>query len=365
MKILFINRGMSFYRGGGENFDLNIAVALEKLGCEIEFITGKSLIGKIRYPVKEFKTTYLKTPYLRDLSQKLKRGSGYINLIDRKLFAKRVVNYLKKKKEKFILQVCSIPEIIEIKKFRKIPVVIRFPGPPWIGDYKLIKKFDKVIAHGDTVRVIKKNFRKDVVDIPPGVNTEIFKKVESDIKEKYSLKNKKILIFTGRLVPIKNIPFLIQAMKKLPLNTVLLIVGDGPLKNEIKKKVEKEGLTQRVIFTGYIPQNQLPFYYSIADIFVFSSFYDNFPNSVLEAMACELPVVAPFVGGVPMIVKEEVNGYLYSGGNTQEFIEKVNLLLKNKSLREKIGKENRKKIIENFNWEKSAEKLKELYEELF
>ena len=104
---------------------------------------------------------------------------------------------------------------------------------------------------------------------------------------------------------------------------------------------------------------------SAGDIFVFSSFYDNLPNSVLEAMASELPVVAPSVGGIPMIVEEKVNGYLYSVGNTQEFVEKVNLLLKDKNLREKMGKENRKKIIENFNWEKSAEKLKELYEQLF
>ncbi len=365
MKILFINRGMSFYRGGGENFDLNIAGALEKLGCEIEFITGKSLTGKIRYPVKEFKTTYLRTPYLRDLSQKLKKGSGYVNLLDRKLFAKRVIDYLKNRKENFILQVCSIPEVVEIKKFREIPVVIRFPGPPWKKDDKWIKKFDKIIASGDTVRVIRENFREDVVDIPPGVDTEIFKKTQSDIREKYDLKNKRVLIFTGRLVPIKNIPFLIQAMKKLPSDTVLLIVGDGPLKNELKRKVEKENLVNRIIFTGYIPQEKLSFYYSAGDIFVLSSFYDNLPNSVLEAMASELPVVAPSVGGVPIIVKNGTNGYLYSSGDLEEFVERVKLLLENSSLREKIGKENRKKIIENFNWKKSAEKLKELYEQLF
>jgi len=364
MKILFINRGMSFYRGGGENFDLNIAGALEKLGCEIEFISGKSLTGKIKYPVKEFQTTYLRTPYLRDISQKIKKGSGYINLLDRKLFAKRVISYLKKRKENFILQVCSIPEIVNIKKYKNFSVVVFFPGPPWEGDFNLIKQVDKVITHGDTVRVIREKFREDVVDIPPGVDTEIFKKVKSDIREKYDLKNKNVLIFTGRLVPIKNIPFLIQAMKKLPSNIVLLVVGDGPLKNDLTKKVESEDLRERIIFTGHIPQEKLPFYYSAGDIFVFSSFYDNFPNSVLEAMASELPVVAPSVGGIPMIVENEVNGYLYSSGNLEEFVEKVKILLKNSSLREKIGKENRKKIIENFNWKKSAEKLKELYEQL-
>jgi len=365
MKVLFINRGMSFYRGGGETFDLNIAIALEKLGCEIEFITGKDLTGKKRYPVKEFKTTYLRTPYLRDLSQKLKKGSGYINLLDRKLFARRIINYLKKRKEKFILQVCSVPEIVNIKKYKNFPVVVFFPGPPWKGDFNLIKQADKVITHGDTVRVIREKFREDVVDIPPGVDTEIFKKVKSDIREKYDLKNKSILIFTGRLVPIKNIPFLIQAMRKLPSDTVLLIAGDGPLKKELRREAEGENLMNRVIFTGHIPQEKLPFYYSAGDIFVFSSFYDNFPNSVLEAMASELPVVAPSVGGIPMIVENGVNGYLYSSGNLEEFVEKVNKLLNDKNLRKKIGKENRKKIIENFNWEKSAVKLKELYEQLF
>lgn len=364
MKIIFINRGMAFYRGGGENFDLNIAKALEKLGCEIEFITGKSLTGKVKYPVKEFKTIYLRSPYLRDLSQKMKKGSGYINLTDRKLFARRVINYLKKKDGEFILQVCSIPEIVEIKKCRKIPVVISFPGPPWEGDYELIKKFDKVIASGDTVKFIKENVRKDVVNIPPGVDTDVFKKIKSEVREKYNLKNKKILLFTGRLVPIKNISFLINSMKKIPEQAVLLIVGDGPLKNELIKQVEDENLKSRVIFTGHTPQEKLPEYYSSADIFVFSSFYDNFPNSVLEAMACELPVVAPSVGGIPMAVENGKNGFLYKSSNMDEFAEKVNLLLNDEALRKEIGKTNRKKIVENYNWIESAKKLKKVYEEI-
>ncbi|HRR96089.1 MAG TPA: glycosyltransferase family 4 protein [Candidatus Ratteibacteria bacterium] len=364
MKVIFINRGISFYRGGGENFDLNIALSLKNLGCEIEFITGKSLVGSIKYPVEDFKTIYLTSPYLRDLSQKIKKGSGYINLLDRKIFASKVLDYLKRINETVVLQVCSIPEIVEIKRYKNFPVVIFFPGPPWKGDYEKIKLFDKVITHGDTLNFIKENIRKDAIDIPPGVDTEVFKKMKSNIREKYKLEEKKVLIFTGRLVPIKNISFLIQSMKKLSSEYVLLIVGDGPMKNALKKEVEKEKLNEKIIFTGYIPQSQLPFYYSSADIFVFSSFYDNFPNSVLEAMACELPIIAPSVGGIPMIIENGINGYLYNPGNIEEFIEKVEFFIKNNNLREKTGKTNRKKIIKNYNWMESAKKLKTVYEKI-
>jgi len=71
IKVKFVNRGIGMFRGGGEQFDLSIARELERIGCKVSFVAGKPLFRKVKYPVKEFPTRYLASPYLRDFSQKL------------------------------------------------------------------------------------------------------------------------------------------------------------------------------------------------------------------------------------------------------------------------------------------------------
>ena len=73
-----------------------------------------------------------------------------------------------------------------------------------------------------------------------------------------------------------------------------------------------------MIFTGAIPHSQLSFFYSAADIFILPSQYETFPIVVLEAMACELPIVATNVGGIPMQIENNVNGFLVELNNTEQ-----------------------------------------------
>lgn len=373
MKITFINRGIGMFRGGGEIFDLNIANGVKRLDCEISFITGKPLLKRVNYPIKQFKTDYVTSPYLRDFSQKLgtlpfpvRQISYGLYHFDLWAFCKKVIELLKKQDNCDIIQICGLPGLAsEIVKNLKIPVVLRFPGPPGKGQKKEIEKCNAVIASGDAVNWLKNIISKNLFDIPPGVDSNIFKLTANKVREKYNLHGNKLLLFVGRFVPLKNLPFLLKTFAKIAKEDSkvrLVMVGEGPLAGKIKQLSRKLKLSRRVIFTGKITNKELPQYYSAADIFVMPSVYDNFPNSILEAMSCELPIVATNVGGISMQVQDGENGFLVESGNIEQFKGAIITLLDNSSLSIEMGKRNRELVKKKYSWSTSAQKLKDIYD---
>ena len=368
---------LGLYRGGGEYFDLNMAYALQELGCKVSFITGKPLYKCSRMPIRNFDTDYISSPYLRYLMYKtndskwplLHAASSMIgSILDAKFFEKGVLYKLAGQKHYDIIQVCGYPTIgLHVKEKLKIPVVVRFPGPPGIEEIKAAKGCSAIIANGDTADVIKKSFGVNVFTISPGVNIDVFKPVKNNIREKYNIDSSKILLFVGRFVPLKNLEFLIETLKEVfkeRKDTVLILVGEGPLENKIKKKVKEYNLMRNVIFTGRIIQEDLPHYYSASHIFLMPSAYENFSNAILEAMACKLPVIATNIGGNSKQIKDGENGFLVSNNNVQQFKEAIIKLLDNEVTARKMGERNREIIKQNYNWQESAGKLKKIYESL-
>jgi glycosyltransferase involved in cell wall biosynthesis len=105
----------------------------------------------------------------------------------------------------------------------------------------------------------------------------------------------------------------------------------------------------------------MPFFYNSSDVFVLPSFYEGMPLTVLEAMACGLPVVAFRVGGLPDCVFDDINGYLVEPGNIKELIEKIKLAYEN---RERLGKNGRILVEKIFNWNYVVDRYIELYEKV-
>lgn len=363
------------FRGGGEQFDLNIAKALQQLGCVVSFIVGKPLFEKVKYPITEFDVDYVASPYLRDLSQKLEisgfplRQVGYrVFHFDYMVFGKKVVKLLGKDRNRNfdVIQICGLSSLAsELVDELKIPVVLRFPGPPVINQKREIEKCNAVIASGDTVNRVKNMGINNVFDISPGVDYDIFKPTANKVREKYKIQYSKLLLFVGRFVPLKNLNFLITTFKELVKerkNVKLLLVGEGPLEKQTRTWVRKLKVGEHVIFVGRVENEELPQYYSAADIFVMSSTYENFSNAILEAMSCELPIVATKVGGIPLQVKDGENGFLVKSDNIKQFKKAIITLLDNNSLSIEMGKRNRELVKKRYSWSTSAKKLKEIYE---
>ena len=393
MKVLFINRAIGMFRGGGETYTLNIARGLKELGCEIRFIVSKPWFGEVKYPVEDFEAEYVPSPYLRDLAQRMSAGNHYFEKIPIKPlrnFSQKgyrfvagrifkfddlrsqndIFDYLKKRDKDYdIVQVFSHSVLaVRIVEELKMPVVIRFPGPPGIANKEQILKCNAVVANGDAFLQIRDTITSDVINIPPGIDSEKFKPVDSNIRKEYNIEpDDKLVLFVGRLVPVKNIPFLITGMAELiksDSKIKLMLVGEGPLYEQLVNLVSALNIEANVIFTGRIANDVLAGYYSAADVFAITSNYDNFPNAVIEAMACGLPVVGTKVGGIPQQVEDGVNGFLIENNNIVEFKEAVLKLVRNRRLCKEIGERNREMVKAKYDWSKSAKRLLEIYEGL-
>ncbi|HLD05345.1 MAG TPA: glycosyltransferase family 4 protein [Candidatus Nanoarchaeia archaeon] len=370
MKVLFVNREMAMNPGGGENVDRELAAALKKLGIEVKFMVGKPLFGKPRVTLQGFSVEYIPSPYLRGLYQKLPFPFNLpLGILDWKLFCWSCLNHLKKRNDYDLLQVLSLPELVKIKDSKPIPIVMRFPGPPAQMFKNDIRKVDAVIANGDALIQIRKKFRRDAIEIQIGMDLQRFKPSPSKSKEirgKLRVSNAPLILYTGRFMPIKNVSLLITAMRFVvdqQSNAKLILVGEGPLEGKLRGEVKRLGLEKNVIFAGRVTPG-IESYYAAADVFCMPSLYDNFPNSVLEAMSSGLPIVATNVGGIPLQVKDGKNGFLVPSGDEVALAEKILMLLNSPTKAKRMGTENRKWVMKHFSWEESARKLKRLYEQL-
>jgi len=236
----------------------------------------------------------------------------------------------------------------------------------------ILKKADLFIAISQE---ITDGLRKD--GIPPErikhitnfVDTDKFQPINNNerhmFKRTLALDKNIVINFTGRIVGRKGLDILIPAFARnseLTLSSRLLIVGTGPYEQRAKEMVSDLGIGDKVRFLGH--SSEVARYYQTSDIFVLPSYAEGMPNSLLEAMACGLPVIASRIGGVVDVVEDGKSGILFEPGNVSELASAIVRLLRDDELRQRLGTEARKRIVENFSIEKVAEEYIELYEEI-
>jgi glycosyltransferase involved in cell wall biosynthesis len=179
--------------------------------------------------------------------------------------------------------------------------------------------------------------------IPNGVDTTRFAPVntkqKSFLREKLNLPQAAIIaIYTGRLVSYKGLPLLLKVWNEIRCqheNVILLLAGTGGLdihncEDELREYVKTAGLEEEVIFLGSV-QN-VPEYLQAADLFVFPTENDAFPSSLIEAMACGLPVVTTPVGAIKTIIVDKETGLIVQSGNHQQLYEAIESLVSDESL---------------------------------
>lgn len=169
------------------------------------------------------------------------------------------------------------------------------------------------------------------------------------------------LLNVGRYVPVKRQREAIQAVAQTSFNTQLLIVGDGPLKAELRTQAAELGLSDRVHVTGRV-EDIKPFY-AISDVFVAPSRGEGLPITLLEAMAARLPVVATDISGIREVVDDDVTGRLYEPGDF-EALRAVLAELRDPSLRRDYGTAGHERAKATFSVERMAASYAELYRQV-
>lgn len=206
---------------------------------------------------------------------------------------------------------------------------------------------------------------------PHAVNNEMFRKEFERLKdtkiktrEELGLPNDKfIILFAGKLISVKRPMDLLEAYKLLANNNCALVfVGDGELKNEMNNFITNNNL-QNVFITGFINQQEISKYYSIADIFVLPSQSETWGLVINEAMNFSLPILASdMVGAVDDLVVENTNGYIVKMGSTIELNQSMNKLLNDNKLRGNFSI-NSSEIISNYSFDRIISSITSLLNE--
>jgi glycosyltransferase involved in cell wall biosynthesis len=174
-----------------------------------------------------------------------------------------------------------------------------------------------------------------------------------------------LLLYVGRLSPEKGSENLLKAFKIISEKSKkakLIYVGEGTLMNSLLNYVYQENLNSRVKFLGHCKQVQL--FYEAADVFICPSDTEGLSNTILEAMAFSLPVIATKVGGNPEIISHERNGILVNPRNPEDLSNAILKLVDNKCNRLRLGSKGHKTIKTKFSFEERTLKLQSLYSNL-
>ncbi|MDG6223365.1 MAG: glycosyltransferase family 4 protein [Candidatus Bathyarchaeota archaeon] len=209
---------------------------------------------------------------------------------------------------------------------------------------------------------------KKIRIVPNGVDLQRFKP-DNEYQEAKKLVGdtpEHVVLFVGNLIPRKGLPFLVDAAKyviKENKNTKFVVVGDGPLKDNLISYSHQQGVFDNFAFLGRVSDSILPQLYNYADLFVSPSVQEGQGITFLEAQASAKPVVAFNVSAIAEVVKHKQTGYLVEPNN-QQLGNAISDLLANDNLREKMGKRGREFVSNMFSWNVTSQKLFQVYSEV-
>jgi glycosyltransferase involved in cell wall biosynthesis len=234
-----------------------------------------------------------------------------------------------------------------------------------IGKYSF-SKAEKIIALSNDIRLhlMRMGFSDKKIElIPNAVDTTFFSPdCENLLETKWGM-SAPVVLFVGRLVAEKGVEFLIQAfhevVKKIP-DAKLVIVGGGPKENELKS-LQRRLQTKNVFFVERVENRLMPNIYVGCNVLVVPSLREPFGNVVLEAMASGRPVIGSYVGGMKDTIVHGETGYHVPPGNTKMLSDFLLEILSDESLSVKLGKNARKRVLENYDSKIIAKRVEKIY----
>lgn len=233
---------------------------------------------------------------------------------------------------------------------------------------------DKMTAVGESIAqalVQNEGISRDrVIVIPNGVDSQVFR--PADREEKTVIRQQLgldldafVIVMVTRLDPIKDHITALRTMEHVLAHCPrarLLIVGDGPLREQLSTYASARGLHKSVIFYGQ--QRDVVQYYKCADCLLLTSLHEGMPLSVLEAMACGLPVVTTACGDVPRIVEHGVTGFLTSVKDDALLAHYLLKLAESPEMRHRIGMAGRLVCQEKYSWSRTVMQYAQLYDSI-
>lgn len=332
--------------GGVATYTKNLEDTLKKMGHNVYILTYKQ--PTIPKSDNIFYTNNLQQPLLRAVSFIV---SGYFMLnkiIDKYDIDIVHANYLMppgliaalNKKNVKIIQTAHGSDINILSKNKITKPIIRY-----------------ILKNSDEVYFVSEKLKKQALELNiPGldeksyitensVNTDKFKPIndtEKILKKKYE---KPIVMFIGNLVKQKGLKYLLNAKKQSKTNYTLLIYGDGSQKEELQAKIEDEQIPDvHLMGKTSTPETIIP----ESDIMVLPSISEGASIIALESMACAKPLISTDTGNIRNLITTNENGIIIPPKDPEKLAEAIDTLVNDENKREKLGKQARKQVIENY-----------------
>jgi len=369
MKIAMYNLTTTSRYGGIETFVWEISRELARRGKEVHIIGGK---GKIHQNIVGAKILHF--PFWpRDRVPNL--GSRFRKLAERWSFG--IFSMKRMLAEKYdifhVHKPYDLPLGVMVRKLRGSKLILGSQGTDFFwGDRLFARRADAMVScsHFNSKEIEARYGIKPVV-IYNGINPEVFQPLPPDgeVQRKLGLAcdGRRTLIYAGRLIGWKGIGDLLRAVAILgdSIPVRLIVVGTGESLSPWRNLSRQLGIGEKVVFAGFVPNAELPRYYSLADLGVFpSQENETFGISICEAMACGVPVISTKVGGIPEVIQEGVTGLLVAPRKPQELAEKISLVLMDEFSRKAMGEAARQWVLDKFTWSKVADRLVPIYREM-
>ncbi len=234
------------------------------------------------------------------------------------------------------------------------------------AERRIAQSADRIICFGEHERQVLTGFYgaapERVEIIPCGVNLRRFRPLRKEqARRSLGLGSEPVVLYVGRLEPLKGVDILIQAMAQLERRQARLLIvgGDEQAAAEVERLQALAAaldIAERIRFVGSVEQDKLAVYYNAADVCVMPSYYESFGLVAVEAMACGTPVVASRVGGLATTVQDGETGYLIPWRCPEPFAERIDLILSNDELRANLGRSARQ-AMQRFGWDRVTRAL--------
>ena len=217
--------------------------------------------------------------------------------------------------------------------------------------------YDHVISVNQEHVPLLERSQSDVSCIPNGVDLDRFDVDVPRIDGR--------IVFLGRLAPKKRVSDLIRAFERVAddyPDAELVVVGEGPLSDELRSLAADLGVTDRVSFTGRVEEEEIPRYYASAELFVLPSVWEGHPLTLLEAWAAGRPVIASDVEGLAEFVDHQETGYLVEAKDPEALAEALGYAFDHPDEARGWGEAARELAESEFSWETAARRTRQIYD---
>lgn len=379
MKILFVFPGLrytqnkSFLQRGSESVIFGIAKELSKKGHEI-YITGRFgdlVLSQYDLP-QNLELINIPTPRMRDESlHEIPSNLLYSRMVLQKI--KKISPDVISLNERFSALASSRmnipktftthnPDAMEFYRDFSIqnnPINhVLFGMKKKIEEYVMSRCNQVIVLNNATKEYLNTREFRNVTLIPNALDPECY----------VNRTDERFILSAGRLDGVKGIHYLIRAFCKIDIKLTkdykLVIIGSGPIENEIKLLIKESGVADRIELIPFMGKQKLIEYLSRCSFFVLPSLFETFSVTLIEAMACGKPVIASDIPGPQDIISHGINGYLFQKSDIKELTHFMEILIGDEKLRKDMGKVARMKVEEEFSFVKVAKEYQKVFESI-